>query len=866
MFGFDMKISYSSFCLFTILSLAAAAQNVALITESDEPPPVRHGVAVLQYALRAKGMNVTDQIDGADYVLLVGGKSAQNAARAIHQDAALPQAAESLAIFRGRVKNKPTVVLLGGDARGLMYAALDTAERIAASPAANPFEQVHETTETPYLAVRGISTYTMQRAYFEQRLYDQRYWTRYFDMLAASRINSFVVIFGYENGGFMAPLYPFFFNTPGFPGVELVGITPQQQEKNTRAFQALLRIAHERGIEITAGIWDHIYRGGVQGGGIPGAADDAGKRVPGLVFGVTADNLAAYTKASLHRLLEVFPDLDAIQFRMHDESGLKHEEMQPFWHDVFSAIKQDHPNLKLDLRAKELPDAVLNDAVNMGLNSQISTKYWMEQIGLPFHPTHINVENQKDRRHGYADLLHYPRTYRVHWQLWSGGSTRLLLWGDPEYVRRFAASVKIYDGRSFEVNEMLATKMLGEPQDETPLEILTPKYRFYDYEFERYWHFYRVWGRVSYNPETDPAVWSREFDTRFGSEAGGYIMRGLHLASEVVPRIVASSYLYKNFPTTRGWAEMNRQGSLPQYAGEEGSDIQQFMNVRDEAKSILAGTDTPMRRPEENSRWFAKRAEDIEAYVEDAQKTIGSHSSKEFQSTVADLRILAALARYHSWRLMAGVEYNLYKQTESLAAFDEAIAAEQHALEAWQQMVKAAGDVYSENLAFGAHAVGFSRHWKEEYSLLSRDFEQLKVERTKATGKAAEAHYKLDTGLGAPPPVRILPNDLANPNSDFIVAAHVDNQPGLKSIRLRYRHVTQFEDYQTAEMALDAKSGNYLGRIPASFIDTKWDLMYFIEAIGKNGAGRMYPDLEVEQPYVIVSVKRPTTSSIPASR
>ena len=44
-------------------------------------------------------------------------------------------------------------------------------------------------------------------------------------MLAADRINNFVVIFGYENGGFMAPLYPYFFDVKEFPDVELVGIT-----------------------------------------------------------------------------------------------------------------------------------------------------------------------------------------------------------------------------------------------------------------------------------------------------------------------------------------------------------------------------------------------------------------------------------------------------------------------------------------------------------------------------------------------------------------------------------------------------------------------------------------------------------------
>lgn len=119
---------------------------------------------------------------------------------------------------------------------------------------------------------------------------------------------------------------------------------------------------------------------------------------------------------------------------------------------------------------------------------------------MPFHPTHVNNENQDDRRHGYADPLRYPQRYRVHWQVWTAGTTRLLLWGDPEYVRRFAASARLYAGNSFEVNEMLATRMLGEADDERPIPILNPRYRYYDYEFERYWAFYRLWGRLTYNP------------------------------------------------------------------------------------------------------------------------------------------------------------------------------------------------------------------------------------------------------------------------------------------------------------------------------------------------------------------------------
>jgi hypothetical protein len=822
-----------------------AARQVALLTDGELTPPARHGLSKLQDALRAKGFDISNSAAHADYVIFAGiGPSTASQ----EWKAPVPAGPEAITVWRGRYQNKPAISLRGGDARGLMYAALDTADRIAWS-STDPFQYVRDTTEKPYLAQRGISMYTMQRAYFESRLYDEAYWKRYFDTLAADRINSFVVIFGYENGGFMAPLYPFFFDVKEFPEVEMVGLAKPQQTKNAAAFRTLIRLAHEHGIEVTAGIWDHIYRGGVQGGGIPGASQNAGKRVPGLVWGVTTDNLAPYTKSALRRFLEVFPEIDAIQFRMHDESGLKPTEVQPFWHDVFSDIKQTHPNLRLDLRAKGLPDEVIDDASDLELKAKISTKYWMEQMGLPFHPTHINTEDQRNRRHGYADLLRYPQRYRVHWQLWSGGTARLLLWGDPDYVRRFAATARLYDGDSFEINEMLATWMLGEPHDEKPLDILNSSYRFYDYEFERYWQFYRLWGRLSYNPETPAEVWEHEFTTRFGPQAGPSVSKALQLASQVLPRIVAASYRYSNFPTTRGWAEMNRQGSLPEYAGEQGSDIQQFLNVKDEARSIIQGTDTAMRRPEETSRWFAQTADGILTQIARAEKAGGA--GKEFRTTVTDLRILAALAQYHSQRLLAGVAYNLYKETGDLGSFDEALAYEKKALDAWEHIVSAAGDVYSENLAFGAHAVGFSRHWKEEYQLLARNFEQLQAERQRAVAKPGAAYFALHLTSGPQPAARLLPA-----SSNLEVAARVTAPAGVKWVRLRYRHATQYEDYQTAEMTLDPKTGNYTARIPPAFADPKWDLMYFIEVVDKNGSGRMFPDLEVETPYVVIAAKR----------
>jgi hypothetical protein len=241
-------------------------------------------------------------------------------------------------------------------------------------------------------------------------------------------------------------------------------------------------------------------------------------------------------------------------------------------------------------------------------------------------------------------------------------------------------------------------------------------------------------------------------------------------------------------------------------------------------------------------------------HVRLAEKSIRNPSNKEFRSAVADLKILAGLARFHSRRLLAGVRYNLYKQTGNLAEFDEAIATERDALQSWKQIVEAAADVYNHQLPFGPHAKGFSRHWEEEYSLLSRDFELLLAERKKASGKKG-----IPQALFAPTPppvVRLEAASQAEPGQEFLVSAQVNASQGLKRIQLRYRHLTQWEDYETVAMSRDPKSGSYVGRIPGSFVQSQWDLMYFVEVVDQNGMGRIYPDLEVEAPYVVVRVRR----------
>ncbi|HWB85497.1 MAG TPA: hypothetical protein VG675_15240 [Bryobacteraceae bacterium] len=706
---------YVLICTAFVAAYAAPLPTASIVVEGTPGAPARHGIAAVRDALTAKGWSVKEVRNEAQ---AKGGLVVFAAS-----DTALGP--EAISIHKETWQGKPAVRILGGDDRGLMYGLLDVADRIGwATSGADVLADVREASEKPAVSVRGLSIYTMNAAYFQSHLYNEDYWTKYFDMLARDRFNTFVVIFGYENAGYFAPAYPYFFDVDGFPNVHVVGLTKEQQKRNQDALRRMITLAHERGLKFSVGLWDHIYRGGVQG---PAAL--AEHPTPGLVWGLKTENLITYIPAAFEKFLQVYPDIDVVQFRMHSESGLKPSEMRDFWEKMYGVMQQAPKHVTFEFRLKEFPDDLIDRAVQLKLNFRLETKYWAEQMGMPFHPTHIQRGNQFDRRHGYADVLRYPQTYNVGYRLWNGGTARILLWGSPDYARRFAQSTLVYNGPGYEVNEPLATKMERAPTDVAPFDLLNEPYRYYKYEFERYWHFYQSFGRMGYDADTPTDIWDHEFKTRFGETAGPLIEDGLHRASWILPRIVAYCLPGSSFPTTRGWAEKQPWGDLPTYTASTPSDTQQFASFEEAAECRLTGHCTAKISPMKTSQWFEQTASAVLADAAKAEQATGSQTNKELFSTVTDLRILSSLAQYHARRIPAAVSLALFNRTHDVNMLDDALTHERAAVAAWEGIVKAAGDVYVSNLRMGMEEYDLTGTWKDELPKLQAGIAALERQR-----------------------------------------------------------------------------------------------------------------------------------------
>ena len=856
--------------------------RVTLISEVRESHRVAwHGLMKLENALKNEGLQVslyTEITDEpSDFYVLVGLSTEESQLMDLlkEQDLSLPKERESLLIRKTTYRGKPALLLCGGDDVGLMYAALDVARRISWSEnPKDPFRYVSNVLEKPDVQERTVSIGTFQRTYFEERLHDEEYWKAYFDMMAENRLNQFMLIFGYKNmqylePEFTAPVYPNFFNLDEFPYVRMTNVSSEQQQKNTEALKAIIGLAHERGIEFGVGLWDQIARNKEYRSIVRDDMDVPADLPANIIWGISHDNLIPYTKLAIRKFFQTFPEIDLVQFRMHWEAGISGDEGPKFWKEIFGILKEECPDIKIEARAKGVPDETLNDGVATGMDFRVTTKHWMEHMGQPFHPTHINKDNQFDRRHGYADLLRYPKTYGFKWRLWTGGTTRVLLWGDPDWVKLFVEGSHLYNAIGFEFNEPLYFKMNGSKHDATVTPILNQEYQYYDYEFERYWHFYQLFGRIGYNPETPADTWEMEFQRRHGEETGIHLMKGLHLASKVLPRIVSTSFLYSHFPSEKGWPELQRTGSLEHYANNsEPSDIQQFASPAEEAELILSGETSTRRLPSQTSEWFWETAQQILKCVDQAEQSAGSNPGLETISTMTDLKMLAYLAMYHSGRLKAAVNYNLYDQTGDLASLDQAIEWESQAVASYGGIVDAAGIVYNRQLNFGSNRELFPGHWKNEYETLQKELVDTRLERSTLSAsevdpdeleriKVYRSRFNESEEIDSEAPVVELDRiSTAKAGSTINVSARVWDPSGLEGVVLRYRRVSQFEDYQSAPMLYDNTTGRYQARIPSEFTQGKYDVMYFIEATDKEGNGRMYPDMEKETPYIIVSLER----------
>ena len=368
-----------------------------------------------------------------------------------------------------------------------------------------------------------------------------------------------------------------------------------------------------------------------------------------------------------------------MQVRTNAESGIPEAQQLPFYRDYFfPAIR--NAGRALDLRTWLQSEAMMDAARQVGVPTRVSTKYWSEHIGRPYQPPETH------EFFGYQALLEKPRPHELFWEIWGLGSHRILLWGNPDFTRRIVSTVTVSHTLGFEVDAPPTQKGYGNrPGRWDVFTDAQSARKFWHWDFERYWLFYMLWGRLSYDPSTPEAVWMHEMQLRFGAAAPD-VFEAYRQSSRVLHEIVA---VHLADPNMYIWPEINPGGLIDSYKEVLPSDWRYIASIPEAVQNLRSGTPSAKQTALDTAAFFDDVAGRIDAAVKRASATLGA-GNREWNGSSPDFQVLASLARYHAHKQRAALNLEWFDVTGNA----DALATAKRSLMAGQDRMGAARRVH----------------------------------------------------------------------------------------------------------------------------------------------------------------------------
>ena len=865
---------------------ARSGERVSIVVGADDAvatgAPGKWAVAQLKEALEGRGAAVRmagpGEIAGTTDQVIVVASTGQPVVQAIlGMDASVrPVAAEGMVLTTGNMRGRAVVLAGGSDALGLVYGVLELTDRVlCADTVAAALKVDKAMVEEPRNKTRSMSrafqSVVEDKAWFN----DKAFWTEYLSMLAAERFNRFNLCFGlhYNStpGGspevYLFFAYPFLVSPAGY-AVSAKGLPDAERDANLAMLKFIGQECARRGLQFQLGLWSHAYNYG------------AGANYP--ILGLNAENHAPYCRDALEMILKAVPEITGVTFRVHGESGIA-TGRYAFWQTLFEAFPKVGRKLEIDMHGKECYQQHIDLAVATGMRAVVSPKYVSEHMGLPYHEASLRESErsrQPDRtilngqasRYGYANFFKEKRNWGVLHRIWPG-TQRLLLWGDPVYAAGFGRAASFCGGDGVEWCEPLSFKgregsgVEGESRCAYQDASLNPKY-----DYQKFLYTYRVWGRLLYNPDTDPQTWRRYLAKEYGAGAQGAVEEALGNASRILLLVtmyhavgVANQVywpeIYTNISIVAGGAGAVLSDNRTTTGANSTFDPQLFLAIDDYVEHVLSGTAAAQHKyaPTEVAQWLEDWATTAETKVAEAKKSVAKLNDPAFRRLEADVLIQSGLGLFFARKFKSAMLWAIYQKTGDGAAKTAALAQYKDALKAWTEMADGPGAVYQNDITFG-RGPRLRGHWKDRVAGIRADMAAM--ETGEVVGNPAHAGVAAEAiALVQKRPVRVAVAGRHAAPERFeagkeLPLALSTQGGGVTGATLYYRHVNQADNWESA--AMEAGKDGYQATIPAAYTQTEFPLQYYFAVARGNGVAGLYPGFDgaaANTPYLVVRKK-----------
>jgi hypothetical protein len=615
--------------------------------------------------------------------------------------------------------NSKQIIISGGDESGLIYGGLSIAEDLRN---AIPLQNIKGRSEKPKLAFRAIKfdmpwdTYRHSYALdlHSETCKDVNYWKAFLDMMAENRFN----VLSLWN---LHP-YVYMIKPKNFPEASPWNDVEMKQWQTL--FHAIFKMAKERGID-TYVIPFNIFVSPEFAKAHNVAMDNLEHHF--YVNGDTSEIVKRYTRECVTQLLQEYPDLSGMGLTLGEGMAGMTPEQREAWMKatIIEGMRLAGRKSKLVHRIPFSSTTASLGVTNIeterltrkGIEQEAAMDFIEQPVwaDLKFNWSHAHSTTKLIKVHGgklwgaYFDPV--PQDYKITWTA-RNEDFFCLRWGVPSFVRaHINQNSPAYVGGYFIGSE---TYIPAKDYFTNPNIKVNWKYAF-----ERQWLFYKIWGRLLYNPNTSDDVFGAEFKRRYGKE-GTNLLTAFSLAGTVPLRLASSFDFTWDFSLySEGFMALDNDVKRVDYISVE-RQIKQppidpdYVSVMDYVKTINSGGSfsknriTPILLADMVERDCRKSLSLV--------KEINTASNSALMFEVADVKAWSNLGLHFAEKLRGAVALQTYRTKGGSENKLAAIKHLENALKYWDVVISITRPIYNDMPLV---------HYSEQNGVRSKENQQL---------------------------------------------------------------------------------------------------------------------------------------------
>ena len=586
------------------------------------------------------------------------------------------------------------ITIYGGDKRGLIYGTLALVEHLKNGVS---LENIKSEDDKPGFEFRGIKFNLPWHTYRPSSALDQHYqtvrnlkfWEAFLDMMVENRFN----VISLWN---LDP-YTFMIKPKNFP--EASPWSEKEMAEWQHFYHEIFRMAKERGLDTYIVHWNIFVSKQFA------KAHNVAKQnfYPNyFVKGDTSEIVRSYMRECVKQVLHEYPNLDGIGISQGEGmAGMTPLQRQEWVDDVLikGMLEAGRP-VKMINRVPFSSGTSSDPGVSK--NVEEVTRNAMESLGNSFEgPIWVPIKFNWSHGHSTTKLVKVhggklgdtyfkpePKNYKIVWTV-RNEDFFALRWGVPDFIRKHIAE----NGQADYVGGYFIGSETYIPALDYFTAVKEPvKWRW---AFQRQWLFYKLWGRLLYDPNTPDEVFQAEFNRRYSSK-GDNLLKAYALASNTQLRL-ACFYDSKWDFTLYCEGFLALQGDTTKYISvdrliDQPTMDPEYVSVKDYVEKTLKGETFADDRitPDKLADILEKDNREALHLV----KNIDVSGDASLMYEVADVKVWAYLGLHLAEKLRGAIALQTYRRQGLLQ--DKAIQHLKNALSYWDKVIEITRPIYKD--------------------------------------------------------------------------------------------------------------------------------------------------------------------------